>query len=72
MRLWKPPCPNNFNESGRRNISKSKYRETNWLNDDAALVRRGLIAWLTEEALSTKHALATGEWDGKTILAPWV
>lgn len=46
--------PNKLNNDCRHKFAKTKRRETNWRDYDAALVRRGnLIEWLTEEAIAT-------------------
>ena len=55
------PMPYKFTESRRHKIPKARYRLANWPEYDAALVRRGLAVWFTEEAVAAWHAPATGE-----------
>jgi len=60
--------PYKFHESRRHKFPKAGYRVTNWPEYDAALVRRGnLTLWLTEEAVATWRAPATGERGGQPI-----
>ena len=60
--------PYKFNEGRRHKFSKARYRVTNWPDYDAALVRRGeLTVWLTEEAIASWYAPATGERGGQPI-----
>ena len=60
--------PYKFNESRRHKIPKARYRVTNWLEYDAALVRRGSITvWFTDEAVAAWHAPATGARGGQPI-----
>jgi hypothetical protein len=60
--------PYKFNEGRRHKFSKARYRVTNWLDYDTALVRRGeLTVWLTEEAIASWYAPATGERGGQPI-----
>jgi hypothetical protein len=51
--------PYKFTEGRRHKFSKARYRETNWPEYDAALVRRGsLTVWFTEKAVAAWHAPA--------------
>jgi len=60
--------PYRFNEGRRHKFPKARYRVTNWPDYDAALVRRGeLTVWLTEEAIASWYAPATGERGGQPI-----
>ena len=60
--------PYKFNEGRRHKFPKARYRVTNWPDYDAALVRRGeLTVWLTEEAIASWSAPATGERGGQPI-----
>jgi Transposase DDE domain len=60
--------PYKFNEARRHKIPKAQYRVTNWPEYDPALVRRGsLTVWVTEEAIATWHAPATGKPDGQPV-----
>ena len=60
--------PHKFNEGRRHKFPKARYRVTNWPDYDAALVRRGeLTVWLTEEAIASWYAPATGERGGQPI-----
>jgi hypothetical protein len=44
--------PYKFNETRRHKIPKARYRDANWPEYEAGLVRRGSITvWLTEEAV---------------------
>ena len=62
------PMPYKFNEGRRHKFPKARYRVTNWPDYDAALVRRGeLTVWLTEEAIASWYAPATGERGGQPI-----
>jgi hypothetical protein len=62
--------PYKFNEGRRHRIPKARYRVANWPGYDAALVRRGsLNVWLTEAAVSDRHAPATGERGGQAVYA---
>ena len=60
--------PYKFSEGRRHKFPKARYRVTNWPDYDAALVRRGeLTVWLTEEAIASWYAPATGERGGQLI-----
>jgi Transposase DDE domain len=60
--------PYKFSEGRRHKFPKARYRVTNWPDYDAALVRRGeLTVWLTEEAIASWYAPATGERGGQPI-----
>ena len=60
--------PHKLNEGRRHKFPKVRYRVTNWPDYDAALVRRGeLTVWLTEEAIASWYAPATGERGGQPI-----
>ena len=60
--------PYKLNEGRRHKFPKARYRVTNWPDYDAALVRRGeLTVWLTEEAIASWYAPATGERGGRPI-----
>ena len=62
------PMPYRFDESRRHKFPTARYRVTNWPDYDAALVRRGeLTVWLTEEAIASWYAPATGERGGQPI-----
>ena len=60
--------PYKLNEGRRHKFPTARYRVTNWPDYDAALVRRGeLTVWLTEEAIASWYAPATGERGGQPI-----
>ena len=62
------PMPYKFNEGRRHKFPRARYRVTNWPDYDATLVRRGeLTVWLTEEAIASWYAPATGERGGQPI-----
>ncbi|HVK53487.1 MAG TPA: transposase [Burkholderiales bacterium] len=52
---------NKHSESRRDKIQKSRYRVTNWRDDNNALRRRGDITiWFTEEAIAARRPAKTG------------
>src|SRR5271166_5432062 len=60
--------PYKFHESRRHKFPKARYRVTNWLEYDVALVRqRSLTLSFTEEAVEAWRAPATGERGGQPI-----
>jgi hypothetical protein len=60
--------PYKFNEARRHKIPTAKYKETNWPEYDAALVRRGsLTVWLTDETIAAWYAPAAGKRGGQPV-----